>query len=209
MQSLSSNNRFNDFMSRIGDLAILNILWVVCCMPIITFGASTSALFETIRQIQEGHDTHIIHKFIAQLRINFGKNIAFTLLYIAFLSLTFFDLHYLSSNMGSTPLGMISYGCVITISILIIAAFGFIFPLSGRSQLSVGGQIRQSLLVSLRHPLIAVSILLFSAIPVVIAIAIPGGAAFVFFFWGLLFTAMSAWFIIILMVRGSVIVQRQ
>ncbi|MCI1634619.1 YesL family protein [Bifidobacterium sp.] len=209
MQALSSNNRFNDFMSRIGDLAILNILWVICCLPVVTFGVATSALFETIRQIQEGHDTHIIHRFIIQLKYNFGRNLVFSLLYIAFLCLAFFDLHYLSSNTASTPLATVSYGCVVTISVLIIAACGFIFPLSGRSQLSVIGQLKQSLSVALRHPFIAANMFFIVAVPVVIAVAIPGGAAFVAFFWGLLFSAISAWLIILLMVHGSVIAEKQ
>ncbi|MFT9321290.1 DUF624 domain-containing protein [Bifidobacterium aquikefiri] len=209
MQPLPSQNRFNDFMSRIGDYAILNMVWVVCSLPIVTLGASTSALFEMTRQIQEGRDTHLIRRFTGQLRHNFAKNLVLTLIYTAFFCLSFFDLHYLSSTMGNTTFGAISYACVATVAILILLASSFIFPLSGRSRLSVGSQIRQSASVSLRHPCIAIIITALNATPIVISLVIPGGVAFVIFFWGLLFSAISAWIIVALMVRYSIIAQRQ
>ena len=30
--------------SRIGDMMILSLLWLLCCLPVVTIGASTAAL---------------------------------------------------------------------------------------------------------------------------------------------------------------------
>ena len=39
------DNKFFTFMSRVADLIILNILCIVCCIPIVTIGPSISAMF--------------------------------------------------------------------------------------------------------------------------------------------------------------------
>ena len=49
-----SDNRFNRFMTRIFNLMILNLLWMLCCIPIVTIGASTVALYTmTLRLVRD------------------------------------------------------------------------------------------------------------------------------------------------------------
>ena len=31
-------------LARIGDLIILNFVWIICCIPIVTIGAATTAM---------------------------------------------------------------------------------------------------------------------------------------------------------------------
>ena len=50
----NQDNAFNRVMTRIFDLALLNILWTVCCLPVITIGASSIALYTvTLKMIKE------------------------------------------------------------------------------------------------------------------------------------------------------------
>ena len=39
------DNKFFVFMGKIADLIILNLLCLVCCLPIVTAGASITAMF--------------------------------------------------------------------------------------------------------------------------------------------------------------------
>ena len=39
------NNTFFRFMSKVADLCILNIICVICCIPVITAGASITAMY--------------------------------------------------------------------------------------------------------------------------------------------------------------------
>ena len=38
---------FFNLMSKLGDLMLLNLMWIVCSLPIVTVGASTTALVYT------------------------------------------------------------------------------------------------------------------------------------------------------------------
>ncbi|MGO5363403.1 MULTISPECIES: hypothetical protein [unclassified Bifidobacterium] len=55
-----------------------------------------------------------------------------------------------------------------------------------------------------RNPLPALIIVALMAIPVAVAVWVPGGLSFVGFFWGLLFAGCSAWLDVEVMRRQSV-----
>lgn len=48
----SQDNPFNDFMSTVGDMAMISIAWTICSIPVVTVGASTAAACEVARELQ-------------------------------------------------------------------------------------------------------------------------------------------------------------
>ena len=40
---------FFNVLNRLSDLVILNVLWFICCLPIVTIGASTTALYYVMK----------------------------------------------------------------------------------------------------------------------------------------------------------------
>ena len=64
----------------------------------------------------------------------------------------------------------------------------YVLPLASRSNRPVGQQFKCSLALVAAYPVPAFAAFALAAIPVAIAIWVPGGLFFVGFFWGLLFT---------------------
>ncbi|MCI1219154.1 MAG: YesL family protein [Bifidobacterium sp.] len=205
MQSLRPGSVFDDFMSRVGDLAMLNIAWTACCLPIVTIGASTGAMYEVIRSLHEGDDAHVLRQFARAFKRRFGASLALTLIMLAVVALAAFDLWYTTKLMPDANMASLSWGTIVALSVVLSAGAGFIFPVMSRSKLSIGEQIKQSFVVALHHPLVAVSILALTIIPLAIATLVPGGLPFVVFFWGLLFTAASAYLNIGMMLNSRII----
>ena len=52
------------FIGRLGDMVVLNILWIICSIPIITIGASTTALYYCTLKIVRNEDYGDIKMFI-------------------------------------------------------------------------------------------------------------------------------------------------
>ncbi|MCH4209419.1 YesL family protein [Bifidobacterium sp.] len=205
MRSLRPGSVFDDFMSRIGDLAMLNVAWAVCCLPFVTIGASTGAMYEVIRSLHEGDDAHVLRQFFRAFKRRFGTSLALTLIMLAVVALAAFDLWYTTKLMPGADMASLSWGVIVTLSLMLSAGAGFIFPVMSRSKLTIWAQIRQSFAVALHHPFTAVSILALDILPFAIATFAPGGLPFVVFFWGLLFTAASAYLVIGMMLRNGII----
>ncbi|MBS6947668.1 MAG: YesL family protein [Bifidobacterium scardovii] len=205
MQIFKQDNPFNAFMSRIGDLAMVNVAWAVCCIPIVTIGASTAAMYEVVRAMHEGRDAHVLKQFGRAFTRRFGVSLALEAIAAAFAALATFDLWYLTKQETNVSMASLAYGVIIAIAIVVAAGAGFVFPLTSRSKLTVGAQIRQSFAVALRYPVVALEILVLNALPFAIAVFVPGGLFPAVFFWALLFTAASAWLVIHLMLQSGII----
>ena len=50
MSELENNNPLFRAMARLGDLVVFSVLWLLCCLPVVTAGASTLALYAVLRQ---------------------------------------------------------------------------------------------------------------------------------------------------------------
>src|SRR5665647_3665146 len=74
MQKIRIDNPFFSFMDKIGDLVILNILWIVCCLPVITAGAASTAMVAVVMKMSAGEDPLIIRTFFKAFKENFKQS---------------------------------------------------------------------------------------------------------------------------------------
>ena len=44
------------FLSRVADIMLLNALWLLCCVPIVTAGAATTAMYHVTLKLAAGAD---------------------------------------------------------------------------------------------------------------------------------------------------------
>ena len=51
MKKTNIDSPFYRTMGKIGDLLFANLLWLVCCLPIVTAGASTLGLFTVVNKM--------------------------------------------------------------------------------------------------------------------------------------------------------------
>ncbi len=60
-------------MGRIFDVFVLNLLWLLCCLPVITIGPSTTAFFYAMINLVRGEENVISRDFFRSFRQNFKQ----------------------------------------------------------------------------------------------------------------------------------------
>lgn len=61
------------FLNKMSDLILLNILWIFCCIPVVTAGAATAAMYYvSITSIRCG-DGYVLKRFFHSFRQNFRQ----------------------------------------------------------------------------------------------------------------------------------------
>lgn len=65
------DNLFSEVMTKIFDILLLNILWLICCIPVITFGASTTALYYVMMKLVRDEENGIVRGFFKAFKENF------------------------------------------------------------------------------------------------------------------------------------------
>lgn len=73
MKLFNPDSRIMIFLSRVEDLVILNILWLVCCIPVVTIGASTTAMYHVIRHWQKDSVSSIMRDFFQSFKEDFKQ----------------------------------------------------------------------------------------------------------------------------------------
>ena len=64
---------FSHFTARLSQLVWLNILSLVCSLPVVTFGASSAALYTVLLHLLQGEDGHLTRRFFAAWRDNWKR----------------------------------------------------------------------------------------------------------------------------------------
>lgn len=159
-------------MSKIADLIWLNILFVICCIPVFTVGAALSAMYSVTFKMTVNEEGAISQDFFKAFRENFKQA---TVLWLIMLGIGIFviaDLFlaaYLPGILQDAALLLLAI-----IGALYIMTFSYLFPLQSRFENPVKQTLMNALLISTRHLLpttVAVSVL--TAIPGLIVWFLP------------------------------------
>ena len=75
-------------------LVVINVLWLVCSLPVVTFGASSAALYACLFRLLEGDDTRPVRRFFAAFGENWKRATAAWLVVLAVLALLLFDWYF-------------------------------------------------------------------------------------------------------------------
>ena len=134
-----SNNPLMVFLSRLVDLAVLNILTVCTSVLIVTAGGAMTAMNNVLLHLVRGDETYVTRMFWTSFKKNFRQGIPEGLLVLAASVITFVDIWALhGSDSKAATLMMI----VITVIAMFIAAtFVYMFALQSRYENTVRGTI--------------------------------------------------------------------
>ena len=69
----NSDSGFSKLMNKIADLFILNILWIFCSIPIVTIGATTTALYSVNLKLINNEEENLTKTFFKSFKENFKK----------------------------------------------------------------------------------------------------------------------------------------
>ena len=57
-------------LEKIADFVILNLLWAICCIPVVTIGASTTALYYVMLKMVRNEESHVAKMFFKAFKQN-------------------------------------------------------------------------------------------------------------------------------------------
>ena len=73
MRFFSYDSKFGQLFLKLSYGCCLNILWLICCLPVVTIGASTTALYYTSFKIAKDEGSFITTMFFRSFRQNFKQ----------------------------------------------------------------------------------------------------------------------------------------
>ena len=155
MPKLNFDNPFFHFMGHLGDVVLLNLLWVLCCVPIVTAGASTTALLAVARKMAAGEEYRVWRGFFQALRQNWRQTALLWLILAAAGALFLADV-FLAYQMPGVE-GNLLRGTGIGLCLVWLTAAGNAFALVARYEYTPGRVLRDALYLATQRPLSALT----------------------------------------------------
>ena len=149
MNFFSPDNPVTRFLTRLCDLIILNLLFMICCLPIFTIGASITAMYSITLKMLRNEECYIIKGFLSAFKSNFKQA---TLLWIpCFLIGAFLiaDL-YIVNNILPPEYYYLKYP-VLCLIIAFLCGYLYMFPLLSFFDAPLKQQVKNAFLLSLGH----------------------------------------------------------
>lgn len=127
------------FLARLVDLALLNIITVVCCIPLITAGGALTAMNYVLLHLVREDETYVTRMFKKSFRENFRQGIPEGMIVLLAAAVTAVDmwvLHGSESRMATMMMIVITI-----IGVMIFVTCVYMFALQSRYENTVGGTI--------------------------------------------------------------------
>lgn len=162
------------FIGKFFDIMILNILWTVCSLPIVTMGASTTAVYYvTLKLVRDEEGTSTIQDFFKSFKENFKQATAIWLILLAAGAVLAGDLYIFTVLMpGDGKLRTVLIALFIGFAIIYAGILTFVFPLQSRFYNPVKRTLFNAFFMSIRHFLNTLGILVIDAALPFIAVTV-------------------------------------
>lgn len=144
-------NPFWSFMGKVLDSIVLHFLWLLCCLPVVTFGASTTALCYTLMKEAADRGDHYYRMFFKAFRANLKRGSFLGLWFLGLEGGLIYSIYLCTVNMALTP----SFGYVriisIVLAVMIFLTFEYAFPIMARFDNTVLKTMQNGFMLAIRH----------------------------------------------------------
>ena len=186
----NSENMLWKPLGYLGDFIMLSLLWAVCCIPVVTIGPSTTALYDAAYHSMRKKDDSLFVRFFRTFRAELTTGILTTLIWLATAGCVYGIYRLLMSQLpqGQTRnIVLIFY--LILIPFFLFCVFVWVFPTLSRFtftagalcapavRLSFGNILRSAAMAVITEGIIFLCVRF--AVPLMV---LPGAAAYGFTF---------------------------
>lgn len=165
-----SGGGFYAYLSGLYNLFLLNLVWILCSLPIITMGAASTALYYVTMKMAKKEEKHIVKSFFYSFRQNFKQGIFLQLIRIVILMMLGGYI-FISPGQGRSIEGFIRGVCICSL-ILETAVFSYAFPLLSKFDNTLGNTLINSAKLAVMYPLTTLRLLLLNLSPLILAVVL-------------------------------------
>ncbi len=189
----NSDSPIMRFLTKVMDLMLINLCFLVSCIPVITIGASLAAMFSVTLRLVRNEDGPIVAGYWDSWRSNLKQGIAAFAAAAVLAAMLYFDLLMIRQMQGAGSLQTVLYVILCIVTILIASCLLFLFPYIARFQDTLFTAVVNSGKLAALHPVYTL-----------VTLAVLGGLLFLtfwsdlsmiwmVFFWLLLGAALCAY----------------
>lgn len=136
MKLFNYDSKFMRFFLFLSHITLLNLVWLICCLPIITAGAATVAQHYSIKQLIN-EDTHVFRNFRIGFKSHWKNASILWIIFLILAAIFVFDYNLINTN--DLPAEMI----ILAVSVLAFITLVFTMIWSYPVMINFAGNARE------------------------------------------------------------------
>jgi len=156
------NSPLLNALDDIVDYMLLNLLTLVCCLPVFTIGAAMTARTFTAMKMLRGQSEGIRKPFFRSFKQNFAQATILTVVIIALLAFLFWDWHLVGQWESSLFTKALLFGA--TVFVLMVS--WMVFPFLSRYTVTIGEALKGAFVMAFTHLFHSILGVLFILVPI-------------------------------------------
>lgn len=169
----SYDSAFFRAFDKLGSLFILNMLTLICSIPLFTAGAAFTALYYVTMKMVKDEETYVTKDYFRSLKQNFLQGLIIWLILITAGALLLFDYRLMSVNTEVMPVA--HFFMIVALSCLFFwtVELTYVFPVLAKFYNTVPQTMKNAFLMGIRHFPKTIAILFINmAFPAITAIGL-------------------------------------
>lgn len=167
----SSRNKFFSYTESIGELIILNLWTILCCVPVITIGASITAMHDVLIRKQRSEPYTVTGSFFRAFKNNFRHATGTYLIFAAIFLFLLWD--YELWNQAAERMPRMIEIVILAVTFVCVAAVQWAFVLVARYNISIPKTIGYAFTRMIAFPVRTLLMLAVTAVPLVLLVYYP------------------------------------
>lgn len=163
MKLFSLDSPVTRFLSRMGDLMILNVITLFLCILIIPAGAAMTALHYVSLKMVRGEEGYIVRDYFKSFKQNFGQATVIWLIEIAFIFVFYMDYNLLVNGAIKSE-GL--FLALVAVGIILATVSMFIFPVLSHFENGIFRTIKNGAFMSMMAAPKSLAMLVLYAAPI-------------------------------------------
>ncbi|MBE5999313.1 MAG: YesL family protein [Eubacteriales bacterium] len=164
MRFLQGDTFLTRFLSRLIDLLIVSVLWFLCSIPLVTMGASTTAMYDVTLHLVFDEGSGIVQTFFSSFKKNFVRS---TVTFLAFLvSGLFLGADLFAAVRWDTGIRPVLIFMILAACWFWAAAFTHAFPGLAWYEGKPAKVVKKAFLMAMRNGVFTMFIILLNIMPV-------------------------------------------
>lgn len=168
------DNGIMQTLSKIFDCICINLLWLVCCIPIFTIGASSSAYYYAYNKAIRQRRSYACREFFHGLKLNFKQSTKAWLLVFFLYVVTLMDCRILGAMAATVKYAGVLQAVILAMFVLITMWVTYLFPYMARFEAGTKAVIKNCAIIMVANLPWSLLLLVLFAATVFAFVIFPG-----------------------------------
>ena len=177
----SYDGKLFELLNKTGEIIITNILFLLCCIPVVTIGSALTSFYYTMIKTVRRERGTVTKEFFGSMKRTLGKGVILTLILLFWTGALVFGRQYAVAAGGEkVNFPVVLYDVLLALT---AATAVYLFPVLSRFEMKLSGMIKLAFVMSIRFLPYTILILAGSALlgylviyrlPIACILVLPG-----------------------------------